>query len=102
MAALSCSPAKPKGAILRCFLSISRGGTCAACPHRGLRPTLHGARFCPDLIPEIHIPEGHHMTLTSKLTLAHSAMVALAACNNPRGGMFGGGGADGLGGGRVQ
>ncbi len=38
------------------------------------------------------------MTLTSKLTLV-LAMVALAACNNPRGGMFGGGGADGLGGG---
>jgi len=36
------------------------------------------------------------MNLTSKLTLA-LALVALAACNNPRGGMFGGGGADGFG-----
>lgn len=38
------------------------------------------------------------MNLTSKITLV-LAMVALAACNNPRGGgMFGGGGADGFGG----
>jgi len=38
------------------------------------------------------------MTLTTKLTLV-LATLALVACNNPRDGMFGGGGADGMGGG---
>lgn len=39
------------------------------------------------------------MTLTTKLLMALAAL-ALAACNNPRaGGVFGGGGADGFGGG---
>ncbi len=37
------------------------------------------------------------MTRTTTLLMALS-VVALAACNNPRGGMFGGGGADGFGG----
>ena len=37
------------------------------------------------------------MNLTTK-TLLVLATLALAACNNPRGGMFGGGGADGFGG----